>query len=314
MESIQTIRTIKSVLNRIKKGTIRFDAYYQRQAGQWTYSQKSLLIDSVLRGIPIPPIYLEKKMGEDGTREYYIIDGCQRLSTLLGYFSGDFVIKRGTPDIEGERCAGKAYRNLSETLQSVFNDGSLILSVIEGAGEGEILELFKRLNNGKPLNLAQRNKAIMERTVANRIARMAEMPVFKKFLSPTQLRRDEAQTVIVQTMMLLRDDEVGFRASQTQSFLRGEIETWELDRAEELFGRLDRILGDTRGLKKTSVPEVVWVIRDVSPESEAGFGERLREFLREPEKYPDYIRFCQARTTDKANVAGRLEFFKSLAA
>lgn len=316
MECTQNVRTVKSVLNRIKKGNIRFDAYYQRQAGQWGYAQKSLLIDSVLRGIPVPGIYLEKKTNEDGSTEFYVIDGCQRLSTLMEYLNGEFVIQRGTPDIDDCRCAGKSYQNLPEQLQSTFNDGSLVLCIIESATQEEIVELFKRLNNGKPLTMAQKNKAIMEREMANKIADIAEMPVFRKFLSPTQLRRDEAQMVVVQSLMLLRNAESGFRAKQTQGFLANGISDEELQQLVALLERLDNILPGENypTLKKTSVPVIIKTLSEIEGEGLDRFAANLSEFLTCPDTHPDYVKFCQARTTDKTNVAGRLAFFKGLAA
>ena len=45
---------------------------------RWTTTQKTSLIESILLGIPIPPIFVSQR--EDGVWD--VVDGLQRLSTI----------------------------------------------------------------------------------------------------------------------------------------------------------------------------------------------------------------------------------------
>lgn len=56
----------------------------------WSQLQKSELIKSVLKEIKIPPIYVI--CGGDGDKTYRIVDGKQRLSTLIDFYNGEFPV------------------------------------------------------------------------------------------------------------------------------------------------------------------------------------------------------------------------------
>jgi hypothetical protein len=125
---------------------------YQRRL-RWTNKQKSLLIESLLLNVPIPPVFLY----ESDLARYEVMDGQQRLSTITEFLSNDFAligleslnilsgrrynqlpprIKRGL-----ERASISAIVLLHET-QSVQNDPSLVRRYV-----------FQRLNTGgKALN------------------------------------------------------------------------------------------------------------------------------------------------------------------
>ncbi len=59
---------------------IKIDPEFQRLF-RWEISQKSKLIESILLGIPLPPIFVYEK--DDGNWE--LVDGLQRLSTILEF-------------------------------------------------------------------------------------------------------------------------------------------------------------------------------------------------------------------------------------
>lgn len=321
METTQSVRTAKSVVNRIRKGNILFDSYFQRQTNQWSRAQKALLIDSALRGIPIPSVYLEKRISEDGDITNLVIDGCQRLSTIAEFMNGDFKLPRGLPDVEGMKIAGCSYKTLPEVLQSTLNDCSIILCVIESAAEEEVVELFRRLNNGKPLTAAQQNKAVMGKRLAHMVAKLASKPVFEKILSPTQLKRDEAQMVVVQSLMLLTGEVTNMRNKQIQAFIEEyaqRINEDDIRLAERLFDMLDTMLPDGRSLslKKVSVPAIIKAMSEFYEDRGRveAFGENLLLFLGNPGAYPDYVCHVSVHTSDKEHIYGRVEFFEKLAA
>lgn len=80
--------------------TIDINPPYQR-GSVWSTEQNYGLIRSILMGIPIPAITVAERRkvhGGDfvGTPYHYaIIDGKQRLTTLLRYVNGDFALPRG---------------------------------------------------------------------------------------------------------------------------------------------------------------------------------------------------------------------------
>lgn len=61
----------------------------------WTERQKSYLIDSILNGYPIPELYLQEKISPDGRTKYIIVDGQQRIRSVLGFIAEEFEIAEG---------------------------------------------------------------------------------------------------------------------------------------------------------------------------------------------------------------------------
>lgn len=72
--------SIGEVMNLYKDGELDVHPEFQRFF-RWDEEQKTKLIESILLGIPIPPIFVSQKL--DGTWD--VIDGQQRLSTILQF-------------------------------------------------------------------------------------------------------------------------------------------------------------------------------------------------------------------------------------
>lgn len=80
MKKINTFWTIRYLRDIYMKRSIDFPEY-QREANVWNLYKKQRLIDSILRGFDIAPIYVYRK--EDDT--YDCIDGRQRINAILSY-------------------------------------------------------------------------------------------------------------------------------------------------------------------------------------------------------------------------------------
>ena len=136
--------TILQLIEWIKKSIINLHPPYQRNF-IWSSKDQKLLIDSILKGYPLPNFFIYKK--NDGT--YEMVDGQQRATTISKYVRGDFADSR------------KLF------YQDIDKDGflSYILNVTEiydiDVSNNESLEDFYSLVNkrGVHLNPAEVNKA-----------------------------------------------------------------------------------------------------------------------------------------------------------
>ena len=85
MEKRISFYDIEDLIERMNNGNLTFDYIIQRADGQWDKSQKSLLIDSVLRGgYLVPQLYIVKEDKEDFS-PMSVLDGKQRLTTLRDF-------------------------------------------------------------------------------------------------------------------------------------------------------------------------------------------------------------------------------------
>lgn len=75
--------TIETIVNQLKRQSILLNPRFQRRDA-WTLRKKSAFIESILLNLPVPQIVLAESKGKRG--EFLVLDGKQRLLTLLQYF------------------------------------------------------------------------------------------------------------------------------------------------------------------------------------------------------------------------------------
>ena len=73
-------RQIKTM---IEKGNISFNIYFQRN-DVWTIEQRSKLIQTILEGYPVPPVYSNKNTEN---KVYELLDGRQRATTIVMFLN-----------------------------------------------------------------------------------------------------------------------------------------------------------------------------------------------------------------------------------
>ena len=136
--------TISQLIEWIKRDKINLHPPYQRNF-IWSTKDQKLLIDSIMKGYPLPNFFVYKK--KDYT--YDMVDGQQRATTISKYVKGEF-----------SNSEKHYYRDIN---QDKFM--SYILNVTEvydiDTSNGESLEDFYSLVNkrGVHLNPAEVNKA-----------------------------------------------------------------------------------------------------------------------------------------------------------
>jgi len=120
---------------------------YQRRL-RWDRKQKSLLIESLLMNVPIPPVFLY----ESDYAKYEVMDGQQRLSTIREFFGNEFEL---TGLVKWSALNGRGWADLPDRIKAGLERRSLsavILLAETGRSEEESQEIrrfaFERLNTG----------------------------------------------------------------------------------------------------------------------------------------------------------------------
>lgn len=141
----QVNRKVKDLINDFKKGEI-FIPEYQR-AFVWDNSVQSRFIESIFMNIPIPPLFLLEKYNEEtGDIKYEVIDGVQRLSTLLSFCDSNLKLSSGLKLSDLERMN---FQKLPPPLMNIFLNREITTLKIERTTHPEIqFEIFERLNRG----------------------------------------------------------------------------------------------------------------------------------------------------------------------
>jgi hypothetical protein len=79
--------TVETIVSQLTRGNIDLNPRFQRRDA-WSIRKKSLFIESLVLGLPVPQIVLAEKQGQRG--KYIVLDGKQRLLSLL-QFTGNAV-------------------------------------------------------------------------------------------------------------------------------------------------------------------------------------------------------------------------------
>ncbi|MGA2275053.1 MAG: DUF262 domain-containing protein [Bryobacteraceae bacterium] len=109
----------------------------------WTEEQASYLIDTILNGLPIPEIYLRSSSSPAGESRYEVVDGQQRIRSVLLFGSNDLEL---SGDGVGAKWFEKRFEDLSDDEKAAFWDYKIVVRDVAGASDLEIRDLFKRLN------------------------------------------------------------------------------------------------------------------------------------------------------------------------
>lgn len=135
--------------------TIDIDADYQREE-VWSHSAKEKLIDSIIKGIDIPKLYLFELKNEKQNFKYECIDGKQRMLALFKFFHPDSNEEEPLKvEIRGKRYTyEKLKREMQEEAERIENYflEFIVYKESEDFSDNFIREIFQRLQLGTRLN------------------------------------------------------------------------------------------------------------------------------------------------------------------
>jgi Protein of unknown function DUF262 len=186
----------------------------------WKADAKSFLIDTVVRGLPMPVIFLREQASDLATLEprREVVDGQQRIRTLLSYISAkllkDYESARDSFDVKkvhNPELAGKTFDDLPTKFQRRILDYQFSVHVLPaGVDDREILQIFARMNaTGVKLNEQElRNaeyfglfKTSMYEMASEQLPRWRSWTVFTEY---NIARMEEVEIVSEFAMLMLK--------------------------------------------------------------------------------------------------------------
>ncbi|MBG6217012.1 hypothetical protein IWX75_001466 [Arthrobacter sp. CAN_A6] len=146
---------------------------YQRRS-VWNDEYRRFYIDTILRNYPSPAIYLEIETRPGSPTVHHVIDGKQRLETIISFTKDEFHLGQYFAE-EGFESA--YYSDLSDLLRDSFVDYVLSVENITRSTNAEIKSAFERLNkNTAKLNRQELRKAQYEGAFITKMTNLAEHP------------------------------------------------------------------------------------------------------------------------------------------
>ncbi|MFZ6842978.1 DUF262 domain-containing protein [Undibacterium sp. RuTC16W] len=218
--------SIGEIISLYQAGDINLAPAYQRLF-RWKDEQKTNFIESLIIGIPVPPIFVAQK--EDG--KWDIVDGVQRVSTILqltGDLNGqklfDLTSCKYLPSIEG-----LTWETLPAEIQRLIKRSKLTLNIILTKNSIKAqYEVFQRLNTGG-LHLSEqeiRNCLIImsNENFYNEINRFKDDAGFKGItLLSTEQNEQEFRMELILRYLIAKYRKTNFEEYKLHSMLVSEF-------------------------------------------------------------------------------------------
>mgnify|MGYP002622985372 CR=1 FL=1 len=146
--------TTKELVSLVADGTINISPEYQRQF-RWEEERQSSLIESIFLGIPVPSLF----MATNSDNTWEVIDGVQRLSTIINFVAGrDADIRKKIKKSEPLKLRGlkklslfndHTFDELPSTIRLEFNLKPIkVITLSDKSDKLVRFDLFERLNTG----------------------------------------------------------------------------------------------------------------------------------------------------------------------
>lgn len=204
------------IISMYERGEIVIRPAFQRSF-RWDITRRTRFIESLLLGIPIPPIFVAEN--EEGLLE--VVDGLQRLSTIFSFFG---VLKGEGKNItdnnnwvleKGDRIAGLEgydWMALPQKHRFSIKRYACRVEIIRWDSDYDMrFELFNRLNTGGVSLTPQEIRNAIYRDISPKFneftQKLATIPNFKKLtaLDEKQIREYYDQELVLRFVSLYKN-------------------------------------------------------------------------------------------------------------
>lgn len=134
------VYSISDFLEWRKNNILDISPQFQRR-GVWTRAAKSFLIDTIVRGKPIPKLFITQEL-RDRRNIRTVVDGQQRLRTIFEFIGDELTMLRA----HNETYAGQTFSKLPPDVQSEVLKYEIGVDLLYDVELKDLLDIFARIN------------------------------------------------------------------------------------------------------------------------------------------------------------------------
>lgn len=292
-----TLRNIAWFKNAYERKELEMKPPFQRNP-VWVTRQKSFLIDTILNRYPIPEIYMQETTDSQGNAKYIIVDGQQRIRSVIDFISGKFAID----EKESPSFNGAYFEELSDKHKKLFFQYNFVVRILPDIADAELREIFQRLNrNVVALNKQELRQATYSGNFIKLMNQLSDKEIFSKIglFTPNDVRR-MLDVEYISELAIAALNGLQNKKDKLETYYQIYEETF--DEEEQLKESFDSILGEiykilpeigqTRWSKKTDFYSLFLVFynhldsfpltkdcRNKANSKLIAFGNELKRFL-----------------------------------
>ena len=124
------------------RGRLDLDPPYQRKS-VWTPRERRFFLDTVFNGYPCPPVFLHKSISDEGVPTYHVVDGKQRLETIINFAANKVTLSE---DIQDDRLKGKKWKGIDVEHRKIFWNYQIAVEMLDIVDNAAVREIFDRYN------------------------------------------------------------------------------------------------------------------------------------------------------------------------
>lgn len=253
-QTTKTTFKVSDFVGWYRSGQLTLNPDFQRRS-VWRPHQKSYLIDTILRGLPVPMLFLRDLAADLNTFEVKreVVDGQQRLRTVIAFVApnlladkeprDDFKILRShNADLSGKRFEDLPKENKSQLLNYEFSVNVLP----SDTDDREVKQIFVRMNSsGYKLNQQElRNarffgpfKTLADSLATSQFTRWKDWGIF----TTDQIARMDEIALTSELMMLMMHGVKGQSATAIEAAYQDNDTDDSMSEAPEIERRFLRV-------------------------------------------------------------------------
>ena len=314
--------TLKQLYDMVLERMVDIAPEYQRHF-VWDQARQSALIESLFLGIPIPSLF----MATNRDASWEVIDGLQRLTTILNFIGNDEELKNlkinhkklklsGLEKLDSMN--GLLYEDLPKSMQFMLQTRPLRITVLNDRSDFNVrYDLFERLNTGGvTLHEQEIRNCVYIGEFNDFIKELAENEDFRSVVKMTEnAERSGSYEELVLRFFAYHEDSDSFIHS-VKGFLNDYMEKKtnnfkDKKYLNDLFVTTFKVInenlieGIVRGARKNLTPIVLYEAISVGCAKAINSGEqydlsRLRSLLNDPE-----IKKCTTGATNSKKMVDK---------
>jgi hypothetical protein len=284
---------ISDLLGFYNSKSLDINPWYQRRS-VWNTPQRAYLMNTIFEKKPVPSIYIRQKIDIENERSIKeVVDGQQRIRTLVGYRNDEFAAKH--PAHRGR----VKYSDLSSAQKGVLLSTALSVGYLIDASDKDVIEIFGRINSvSKTLNPMEKLNALFSGEFKQFCLNQAveRLPFWRKtdIFSANEISRMQEIQFIAELTINLIEGLTDYNPTKIKNYFKQFDEQFSLEK--DIAERLEYVFQRLAALEPCTFSDTIFKSAQVTF-SLILVLDKLKDSMPSVEKIRDVMRSIDAIVT-----------------